>query len=292
MSHMASKRRWVRPAVFAVWMLAAFACPRSAMAEPDSEPGARPELWFPVGEELIYRVHWGRIRVGTTRITTDWVDENGTSLIRIRYRTKSNRYLRWIYPVDSVIESYIDPETFQPLRFVNQMHEGRRQHDEETIFDWEAGVARWVSHLSGRSKEFALEPGTRCIPGLMYYMRQTPLEPHSDYTFEGIMADEKLYDVLLKTEDYERVRLPRYGRVRSLRTEPIAEFDGVMVRSGRILLWISDDDRRLATRISAEVPVARVHLTLDRVRGPGDDSWSSGDDGDDDDDDDDDDEDD
>ena len=101
------------------------------------------------------------------------------------------------------------------------------------------------------------------------------------------MADEKLYDVLLKTEDYERVRLPRYGRVRSLRMEPIAEFDGVMVRSGRILLWISDDDRRLATRISAEVPVARVHLTLDRVRGPGDDFWSSGDDGDDDDDDDD-----
>lgn len=251
-----------------------------AAAETDESPvavetKAPPDLWFPVGEEIVYRVHWGRIRVGTSRIRTDWVEEDGRTVLRIRLRTRSNRFLSAIYPVDSLIESVIDPHTFRPLRFVNQIREGRRFHDEVTVFDWEEMQAHWVSHVKDETKSFEIREDTRCIPALLYYLRRTPLKPGRTYTYE-VMADEKLFDVMVKTEEYERVRLPRYGRVRSLRMEPQAAFDGVFVRAGRMWMWVSDDDRRVATRISAEVPIARVHLTIDRVRGPGNDAWVSG----------------
>ena len=57
------------------------------------------------------------VSVGTCRITTQWVEEDGRTLLAIRYRTRSNKVIAVIYPVDDKIESIVDPETF--CRFVS-----------------------------------------------------------------------------------------------------------------------------------------------------------------------------
>jgi len=77
----------------------------------------------------------------------------------------------------------------------------------------------------------------------------------------------------LRTERHEKIKLDRYGDVRSLKLEPVAVFNGIFVRKGRMWTWISEDERRLCTQASVAVPVARVHVRLHRVEGPGDDFW-------------------
>ncbi len=252
-------------------MLLATAAPADTAADAREE-----ELWFPVGERLIYRAYWGRIRVGTSETTSAWVEEDGQRHIRLRIRTRTNRVLSAIYPVDSLIESYVDPETFLPVRFVKDISEGRSRHDEVTTFDWEAGTARWHDRRRDRERTLEITPDTRCIPSLLFYVRRTGLTPGERVPFR-VMADDKIYDLVVVAEEIERVRLPRYGRVPSLRAEPQAEFDGIFVRSGRMWIWTSRDPRRVATRISVEVPIARVHFVLERVRGPGTDFWVGGD---------------
>ncbi len=237
-----------------------------------AQEAAAPGPGFPVGEELVYRIKWGVLPVGESRATTQWIEEDGRRLLLIRFRTVSNRFLSTLYPVDDTIESYIDPDGFRPVRFVKKLNEGDNHYDQETTFDWESMTAHWVSRLDGREKTFPLVPGVKDIPSLMYDLRRTGFEPRAKYAFQ-VMADEKIYALEVHTGRPEDVKLPGYGRVKSLKMEPKASFEGVFVRKGRMWVWVSTDPRHLMTQVSIEVPVARVRLVLIKVKGPGEDFW-------------------
>jgi hypothetical protein len=234
--------------------------------------GDVPELWFPVGEQLVYRIYWGFIPVGTTRVVTEWIEEDGRRLLAIRYRTRSNKVIATIYPVDDHIESVIDPVTFRPVRFTKNLKEGRHRYHEITTFDYERGMARWESKIKDKVKEYPIQEDTRDLVSFLYYMRSKPLSVGKTGHYR-VMADEKIYDLSVRVLKKEKVKLPRYGRVASLKMEPQAKFQGLFVRKGKMTVWASDDDRYIVTRISATVPVASVKVVLCGVSGPGDDFW-------------------
>ncbi len=260
-------RRRCRTLFGAGLLLWAFLC-AGAVAGESPGPEAR---WILVGEEIVYRAYWGRISVGESVATTAWVEEDGRRLIRVRFRTRSNRVLSTLYPVDDVVETFIDPETFLPIRFVKNLSEGRYRAHEVTEFDHEAGIARWRSLLRDRERDFDIEPDTRDLITFMYFMRNAALTP-GERIQARVMADEKLYDVYVDVHGEERIRV-RGDRIRSYMLEPEAAFEGVFVRRGRMWIWISADERQMLTRLSAEIPVAHIHLLLDEVRRPGERYW-------------------
>jgi hypothetical protein len=225
-----------------------------------------------VGERLNYRLYWGFVPVGTAVVTTEWAEAAGRKLLAIRLRTRSNKVIATVYPVDDVIESLIDPVTLLPARFTKNMSEGNNRYHEVTVFDHAAGVAHWESLLNGRKKEFKIKPDTRDIPSMMYFLRGHRFVPGAREHFE-VMADEKIYDLWLNTRKKEPVKLNQYGSVPSILVEPDAAFNGLFVRKGKIWVWISDDPRCLATKVVAVVPVANVRALLCSVEGPGEDFW-------------------
>ncbi len=231
-----------------------------------------PELWFPVGEQLEYRVYWGRIPVGTTVITTEWIEEGGRKLLAIRIRTQSNRVLDKIYPVDDIVESVIDPHTFLSVRFTKNLSEGRYRAHQITEFDYDNLIAHWRCLRRDRENTFELEEDTRDLVAFSYYLRKDGFKRGERLEYR-VMADDKMYDLWLDVRGNDRIRLRHYGRVRSTEIEPEAAFDGLFVRTGRIQLWVSADDRRVVTEMRASIPVASIRLVLHRVRGPGNDSW-------------------
>ncbi|GEM_PF-1595758 len=243
--------------------------------DPDPPDRPLPDLWFPVGEEIHYRVYWGRIPVGSSVIHTEWVEKYGRTLLAIRIRTRSNRFLDRIYRVDDIIESIIDPHTFLPLRFTKNWRQGRYRAHEITKFDYKNNIAYWRSLNRDRTDTFELEPDARCLLSFAYYMRKLGFEPGERRHFR-VMADDKIYDLWLEARDNERVRLPNHGRVSSIEVEPEAAFEGLFVRRGRVIFWVSNDDRRVLTQMEGEIPVASIRLVLDEVHGPGDDDWVKG----------------
>jgi len=229
-------------------------------------------LWFPMGETLDYRICWGVIPIGSSHVTSEWIQENGRSLIAIRLRTKSNNVLSTMYPVDDFLEAIIDPETFLPVRFTKKLSEGRYRADETTTFDHKNLKATWNSRLSHKVEEYKIDPDTRDVVTFMYYMRRKQFEPDT-VTKYRVMADDKVYDLIVKAQDVESISLDNYGKLPCLRFEPEAKFGGLFVRKGRMWIWVSQDPRRIATKISAKVPVASITLWLDQVGGSGEDFW-------------------
>lgn len=232
-------------------------------------------LWFPVGEELVYHAHWGIFHVAESRTVINWTNHDGRDLLVVRIRTRSNAVISTVYPVDDTIETVIDPVTFLPLSFTKILNEGRYHTDEITTFDHAAGKAYWHNRKKGDRKEFAIEPDTRDIVSLMYYLRREPFRPGQERTFR-VMADEKLYDLYIKVVEREVLPSDHYDRIKTVRIEPDAAFEGIFVRKGKLTLWVTEDDRRILAKVMAEIPVANVRIHLAEVRGPGDDRWVKG----------------
>jgi len=253
--------------LLAAWFLSA----ASAWADPGR---TEPKLWFPVGEKLEYRIFWGVIPVGTSVATTEWVEEGDRKLLAIRFRNRSNKFLDAIYPVDDLIESLIDPETFLPVRFTLKMREGRHHKDEVTTFDYDAGMAHWTSFVRNKTKQYPIDTETRDLVSFMYYMRGQSEVFEEEGTREfKVLTDDKIYNLLVKPLKTEKISVGEYGKVEAVRFEPEATFDGLFVRKGKLWLWVSDDERRIVTKAQASIPVASVKIVLDSVSGPGDDFW-------------------
>jgi len=245
------------------------ACAAAAGTNLTYLPGAH----WPVGERLVYRVYWGIIPVGIAVASTAWTNENGRCLLSIHFRTKSNRVLEKLYPVDDSIESIVDPATFLPVRFEKILSEGSHRYNEVTVFDRTNNVAHWTSRQSGRTKTFTIRPDTRDIPSFMYYMRSHTFQPGAREHYE-VMADEKTYDLWINVNKWERMSVPIYGDVDCFKAEPEAAFNGLFVRDkGQIWMWASRDKRCIATRLVVQIPIATAKVILEEVQGPGDDVW-------------------
>lgn len=248
-------------------------CPARVHAEEvEAATNAPSALWFNVGEDLVYRIYWGIIPVGKTRVVSRWVEEDGRRLLAIRYRTRSNGVIATLYPVDDIIESVIDPVTFLPVRFEKNLSEGSHRYHEVTTFDYENGLATWKSLRKDKTKTYEIDRDTRDLVSFMYYMRSQRFKEDENRTYR-VMADEKTYDLIINAKEFETTKIKRFGKVRSMRVVPEAKFNGLFVRKGKMTIWVSDDDRYILTRIDARVPVASIHACIWEVRGPGEDDW-------------------
>jgi hypothetical protein len=264
--------RNVLPAV--LLCLACLAAPVSAQTNAAPATTNLAGFNWPVGEKLTYHIYWGYIPVGSASGWTEWVDYEGRRVLAIRMRTLSNKFVEKLYPVDDTIESLVDPVTFLPLKFTKNLSEGKNRYHEVTTFDHQNLVAHWESKITGKKRELKLTPDTRDIPSLMYYLRMRPFVPGTREHFY-VMADEKIYDLWLNVQKKEMASLPYYGKVPSIKTEPEAAFEGLFVRRGKLWLWVSDDERRLATKVVGSVPVATINAVLWQVEGPGTDFWAT-----------------
>ncbi|MFH0879801.1 MAG: DUF3108 domain-containing protein [Lentisphaerota bacterium] len=263
-----SWRRFLLPVLLAWMGWAGGAC----RAE---ETNSMPKLWFPIGESMTYTIYWGFIPVGLGVVTNEWVEEDGRKLLAIRIRTRTNKVVEKIYPVDDMIESIIDPETFLPLRFTKKLSEGRYRCHQRTTFDHKNLTARWEALDEGDDREetFPIETNTCDIISLMYTIRKDKIRAGESKKYR-VMADEKMYDLDTRTGKKERLDFDRYGKVDCVVFEPDAKFGGLFVRKGRMWIWVSDDDRYLCAKISAQIPVASVNIELNEVFGPGSDHWT------------------
>ena len=229
-------------------------------------------LWFPIGETIEYKVMWGRIPVGRSVVTTEWIEADGLRFLAIRLRTRSNKVLSSFYPVDDFIESIIDPETFLPVRFTKKLREGTYRCHEVTTFNHETGIATFENKKRNFTRKYEIESDTRDLISFMYLMRTMDIPVGTTLDFR-VMADEKIYDLSVRALKEEPVKLPRHGTVESVLFQPTAEFQGLFVRKGKLRIWVSGDERRIITKAAIKIPVANVNLLLDQVTGPGEDRW-------------------
>lgn len=242
---------------------------------PPAPPKPEVDLPFPIGEVLEYSLFWGWIGVGNSVAETRWALRDDRWYIVIQFQTRTNHVLRRLYPVEDHVETWIDAETLRPVEFTTHLRAGRHERHEKTTFDWERNKALYERfYEDGRieTKSYPIQDHARDLVSFMYFMRNKDLPPNASFSYE-VVVNDKLYDLEVHTQSEERVNLKNYGRIASMRIDPQASFEGVFVRRGEMSVWVSQDPRRILTKLEVDTPFARVKILLRNVRGPGDDFW-------------------
>ena len=238
--------------------------------------GATNDLWFPVGEKLVYRLYWGVIPVGICEMSTQWMEVEGRTLLSIKAIAKTTSVVSKIYPFNDYVETRINPETFLPVEYVQKLREGRHVRDDIVSFNHAGCVAIWKSakqNAANVTKEIKIERDTRDVLCLAYYMRSKGLAVGQEEGFR-VLVDDKIYDLQVTGLGYETMNVEEFKDVKCLVVEPRAAFGGIFVRKGRVALWFSEDMRRICTRMTGKLSVANLKAILMAVGGPGDDAWS------------------
>lgn len=230
------------------------------------------KMWFNVGEELNYDINWGPFTVGNSEVRSEWVEENGRPYIAISYKVKTSGFFNKIYPVDDFVQSIVDPADFRPVRFYKKIIRRQPKKDETFYFNYNSNMTTWTSSLSSTVGSFAISNDTRDIVSFLYYMRSQDVSTNSELDYQ-ILISTNLTSLKLMTHEEEQISVGDYGKIKCLKVEPRAALDDILIEEGKVEAWITRDDRFILTRMHVKAPLGTAKIVLQKVSGPGNDSW-------------------
>ncbi len=79
---------------------------------------SKPSKELQVGENLIYTVRWMGFKIGTASLQVkEMINKNGRDVYHVIAKAQTRGLFPKVYKVEDVFESYIDKETFLPIRY-------------------------------------------------------------------------------------------------------------------------------------------------------------------------------
>ncbi|MCL0033989.1 DUF3108 domain-containing protein [Thermodesulfovibrionales bacterium] len=209
------------------------------------------------GEELPFSIYWLGIHAG------DAVFEaiNYSGNLRITLQVHSSPFVSIFYRVENYAESLIVDG--KAVNFRIKQYEGGRKADKETIFDIEGGRITFVDHLKGIEKEHITEGGGFIwdVISSFYYLRTHSLEV-GEVVYIDIFDRNKFYTAEVNILRKEQIEFCGMGELAVVVVNPRLKTEGVFRKRGDILIWLTDDTRRIPVRVEIPVPIGRVIAKL------------------------------
>jgi len=220
---------------------------------------------FEVGEQLVFDVYFGLLKVGEATMTvTEIAEINGRRAYHIILRNRTNEAFSSICRVDDRFETFLDTATLLPLKFIRHLQEGNYSCNETTTFDHANSVADFESHSKPRRLSFPIEPDTQDTLSVFYAMRQVPIEIGKPLIF-NIMSDEKVFELKIKPIRRIRKSIYRGGVYDTIQLIPRAKHKSGLFVEGRGWLWLSDDERKLPVCFRTSLPFGSITFALVKV---------------------------
>lgn len=236
----------------------------------DSRDGAKAPVYrsiqndaFDVGEELIFDVNYGFVTAGQARMSIpsySW--QKGRKCYNLQFLVKSTSFFDSFYQVRDRYESHLDVEGLFPWRFIQQIREGKYKRDFSARFDHDARKAYTTEGV------FPLPPFTQDVLSAFYFMRTydyNKLKPGQKVTLQNFYKDST-YTLTVVYHRRETIEVTA-GKFKTIVLEPIMEEGGLFKASGRILLWVTDDERKIPIQVDAEIPIGSITSELTQMKG-------------------------
>lgn len=223
---------------------------------------------FGYGEKLDYRVGYKFITAGsaTFEILPQPVKKNNRDCYDIRFEVRSLESLEWLYSVRDRYRTVLDVSGIFPWEFNQSLREGGYSRDFNATLDQANHTART------NEGDFSITPYIHDIVSAFYYVRTQNLR---SYPNGGVMQlrnffNKECYDLGVKILGIQTIEVEA-GKFRCIVVEPLIKEGGLFKSDGRILIWLSDDERKIPVKVSSKIPIGSIdaELTLYQgLRGP------------------------
>ncbi|MFO0753698.1 MAG: DUF3108 domain-containing protein [Thermodesulfovibrionales bacterium] len=230
------------------------------VAPPDAgKPGSPVELLKAAREELSFDIYWLNIFVGSAELEA--VREKNT--VRITSKVRSSPFLSGFYKVEDFAESTVVDGI--PAHFRIRQNEGRYRSDKETVFDAANKKITFTNYLKGTQDEHAAEGLLWDVVSGFYYLRTLLLETGSAVHID-IFDSNKFYKAEVLVVGREKLSLSESRQVDTVKVKPLLKSDGLFKSKGDIVVWLTDDEKRIPVMVETKVAIGKVTAKLTSVK--------------------------
>lgn len=216
---------------------------------------------FIVGEKLLFKIKWGIIPAGyATLEIPEIIEINNRQAYRITSRAWSNSFFDIFYKVRDYNESWLDVESLCSLGYEKHLHEGGYVKDERTIFDQEKGIAI----IEGESLQIPISTFIQDVLSGLYYMRTQNLNFGEIYSID-VNSNRKNWPLVVKVITREEVEVPS-GKFDCWLIEPFLKEEGIFQHRGRILIWLTADEKKMPVLLQTKIPFGSINAELIEIK--------------------------
>ena len=207
-------------------------------------------------EVLTYDIYWMGIYAGTAVLES----ENKNGIFKITSRVQSAPVVSAFYKVEDQAESIVTNGL--PFKLRIKLQEGTHATDKETVFDTGNRKITFINYLKGSKKEHDIPEGTfwDVLSGFYYLRSQNLLVGKTAYV--NIFDSNKFFRAEVSVLKKDIIKVTGMGEISALIIKPELKSEGLFKKTGDILIWLTDDDRKVPVRVETRIPVGNVVAEL------------------------------
>ncbi len=220
-----------------------------------------PNNAFDVGEKLTFAIRYGPIVAGSSTMSVPTTTKiNGYETYKIVTDARSSGFFSAFFKVRDQVESYVDRDGLFTWRFEKKLREGKYRADQYVDYDQVNGWA-----VSNKKDTMKIPPCVQDILSSFYYVRTQKLEVGKSLYIDN-HADNKLYPLEIKVHKKERVKVDA-GEFDCVVVEPILRATGLFKSKGRLLVWLTDDERKIPVQMKSKIFIGYITAELKKMEG-------------------------
>ena len=222
-----------------------------------------PAQAFGARESLKFSVQYGFVHAGNAWLEIPEVRQyQGHDVYLLLARAESNAFFSRFYKVRERIESYWDRRGLYSRRYVEDRREGKFRQQSDIVFD---PVRNEAIYSDGRT--FPVPPRVQDALSAFYYFRTQALPLGGSIVFH-YHASRKSQPLQVKVLGRERIATPA-GTFDCVGVEPVLKAGGIFKNSGRLVIWVTDDERRMPVLMKSKVAIGSISVVLVEARAGG-----------------------
>ncbi|HEX9615205.1 MAG TPA: DUF3108 domain-containing protein [Bacteroidota bacterium] len=218
---------------------------------------------FTVGERLVFDVGYSFIVAGEAVMSVPKIDTiQGRACYQILFTVNSTSTFSWIFKVEDRYETYMDVEGLFPWKFSQRIREGGYSRDFEAELDQRKNIAR------ADGKEYPIPPYVHDIVSAFYFARTldySTMRP-GQKTYLANFYKDTTYQLAIKFLGYQRLDVDA-GKFDCVIVEPLITEGGLFKSEGRIIIWMTNDERKVPIKVSTQVAIGSIDTELREYSG-------------------------
>jgi hypothetical protein len=219
---------------------------------------------FAAGETSDFQISWNVFGAGSAHFTLTDVPGAAKPTWRATVEAQSTGIVTRLYKVDDVYRSTFLAGTYCSEQLEKTIHEGNRQRDLKIDFDAQRRMAsvRETDTAHNHVMRQQESPIPQCafdvISGL-YYVRSLKLEVGKPFQ---VPINDGGHTVLVDVEVQarEEIKTPA-GVFHTIRIEPQVFGGTLFKKSGRLQIWLTDDDKHRMVQLRARLIFGNITAT-------------------------------
>lgn len=229
---------------------------------------------FAVGETFKMDLYYIGIKAATLNAEVlPFVEINGKKMFHFTGIAQTSSLMALIYKLHNVVDTYMDYNTFVPVKMTLTMDESDQNVATILNYDHKAGKSHFWKKSIDKDKNITevnrvddLTPMAQDIFSSLYYIRTLPLKVGEKFKF-AMHDNGKNWTMTIDVIKEEKV-WTRLGTVNTLLLHPIVEREGEKFTKATMYLWVTNDGKKVPVKFEAEVRHSKMKgIIKDYIKG-------------------------